>query len=194
MEKKMSYREAVQQAQARQAQLDAFNWRLGLPTLSAQGVTLRELRASDAQALFAMLTTAEVAEFGAPLPRTLEGFSGFIRKVHDERLAGNSICFAVVPDGYEDAMGFFQVGQLEAGFGSAEWGFALPPFWGTAVFQGAARAVAEFVFGVVGVHRLEARSIAANKRGNAALRKMGTMQETQDDWRQVKMVWGPEFH
>jgi RimJ/RimL family protein N-acetyltransferase len=50
------------------------------------------------------------------------------------------------------------------------------------------------VFGVVGVHRLEARSIAANKRGNAALRKMGTMQETQDDWRQVKMVWGPEFH
>jgi ribosomal-protein-alanine N-acetyltransferase len=191
---KMSYREQVQQAQARQAQLDAFNWRLGLPRLSAQWVTLRELRESDAPALFAMLTTAEVAEFGSPLPRTVEGFRGFIRKVHDERLAGTSICFAVVPDGYQDAMGFFQVTQLEAGFGSAEWGFALPPFWGTAVFQGAARAVAEFAFGVVGVHRLEARSIAANKRGNAALRKLGAMKETEDDWRQVKMVWGPEFH
>ena len=190
----MSYRERVQQAQARQAQLDAFNWRLGLPTLSAQWVTLRELRESDAPALFAMLTTAEVAEFGSPLPRTLEGFSGFTRKVHDERLAGNSFCFAVVPDGYEDAMGFFQVAQLEPGFGSAQWGFALSPCWGTAVFQGAARAVAEFAFGVVGVHHLEARSIAANRRGNAALRKMGSMEETQDDWRQVKMVWGPEFH
>jgi RimJ/RimL family protein N-acetyltransferase len=191
---KMSYREQVQQAQARQAQLDAFNWRFGLPALSAQWVTLRELRDSDAPALFAMLTTAEAAEFGSPLPRTLEGFSSFIRKVQEERLAGNSFCFAVVPDGYEDAMGFFQVSQLEPGFASAEWGFALSPCWGTAVFQGAARAVAEFAFGVVGVHHLEARSIAANGRGNAALRKMGSMEETQDDWRQVKVVWGPEFH
>ena len=211
---KMPYQERTQPVQA--GQTSAFDWHFGLPTLSADKVTLREVRASDASALLAMLTTDEVAEFVSPLPRSVEGFHDFIREVHDDRLAGNSFCFGIVPDGYEDAMGLFQVRQLEPGFGSAEWGFALgSPFWGTGVFNEGARAVIDFAFGVVGVHRLEARSIAANGRGNAALRKMGALQEgllrraflrngryydqilwsiLKDDWRQAKTVWGPKFH
>jgi len=211
---KMPYQERTQPVQA--GQTSAFDWHFGLPTLSADKVTLREVRASDASALLAMLTTDEVAEFVSPLPRSVEGFHDFIREVHDDRLAGNSFCFGIVPDGYEDAMGLFQVRQLEPGFGSAEWGFALgSPFWGTGVFQEGARVVVDFAFGVVGVHRLEARSIAANGRGNAALRKMGALQEgllrraflrngryydqilwsiLKDDWRQAKTVWGPKFH
>src|SRR4029077_475294 len=129
-------------------------------TFRADRVTLREVRESDAPALMAMLTSEEVAEFISPLPRTVEGFVGFIREVHDERLSGRSFCFGIVPDGYEDAMGLFQVRQLQPGFGTAEWGFALgSPFWGSGVFQEGARAVIDFAFGVVGVHRLEARSI-----------------------------------
>jgi RimJ/RimL family protein N-acetyltransferase len=211
---KMPYQERIQPVQA--GQTSAFDWHFGLPTLSAEKVTLREVCESDAAALLAMLTTDEVAEFVSPLPRSVEGFHDFIREVHDDRLAGNSFCFGIVPDGYEDAMGLFQVRQLEPGFGSAEWGFALgSPFWGTGVFQEGARVVVDFAFGVVGVHRLEARSIAANGRGNAALRKMGALQEgllrrafvrngryydqilwsiLKDDWRQAKTVWGPKFH
>jgi RimJ/RimL family protein N-acetyltransferase len=211
---KMPYQERTQREQ--DGETSAFEWHFGLPTLRADKVTLREVRESDAPALLAMLTTDEVAEFVSPLPRTIEGFHAFIREAHDDRLAGNSFCFAIVPDGYEDAMGLFQVRQLEPGFGSAEWGFALgSPFWGTGVFHEGARAVVDFAFGVVGVHRLEARSIAANGRGNAALRKMGAMQEgllrrsflrngryydqilwslLKDDWGQTKAVWGPKLH
>jgi RimJ/RimL family protein N-acetyltransferase len=131
---KMPYQEHTEQVQ--EGQTNAFEWHFGLPTLHADKVTLREVRESDAPALLAMLTTDEVAEFVSPLPHTIEGFHGFIRDVHDDRLAGNSFCFAIVPDGYEDAMGLFQVRQLEPGFGSAEWGFALgSPFWGTGVFN-----------------------------------------------------------
>jgi ribosomal-protein-alanine N-acetyltransferase len=211
---KMPYQERTVQVQ--EGQTSAFEWHFGLPTLNADKVTLREVRASDAPALLAMLTTDEVAEFVSPLPHTIEGFHDFIRDVHDDRLAGNSFCFAIVPDGYEDAMGLFQVRQLEPGFGSAEWGFALgSPFWGTGVFNEGARAIVDFAFGVVGVHRLEARSIATNGRGNAALRKMGALQEgllrrsflrngryydqilwsiLKDDWRQTQAVWGPKLH
>ena len=210
----MPYQERVRPGE--DGQTSAFDWHFGLPMLSAHKVTLREIRESDAGALLAMLTTDEVAEFVSPLPRTIEGFHGFIREVHQDRLAGNSFCFGIVPDGYEDAMGLFQVRQLEPGFGSAEWGFALgSPFWGTGVFQEGARVVIDFAFGVVGVHRLEARSIAANGRGNAALRKMGAIQEgllrrafvrngryydqilwsiLKDDWRQARTVWAPKFH
>jgi len=194
----------------------ALDWRFGLPTIRAGKVTLRDIRQTDASALMAMLSTDEVAEFISPLPRTVEGFHGFITEVHNERLLGNSFCYGVVPDGYEDAMGLFQVRQLEPGFGSAEWGFALgSPFWGSGVFLDGARAVIDFSFGVVGVHRLEARSITSNARGNAALRKVGAMQEgilrrsfqrngrlfdqvlwsiLRDDWRQGQPVTGPMLH
>ena len=193
-----------------------FGWHFGLPTLSGAKVTLREVRGSDAPALLAMLTSEEVAEFVSPLPRTVAGFEQFIADSHHERTRGNSFCFGVVPDGYEDAMGLFQVRQLEPGFGSAEWGFAIgSPFWGRGVFVEGAKLVIDFTFGVVGVHRLEARSIASNARGNAALRKVGAMQEgilrrsfqrngrffdqilwsiLKDDWRQTKAAWGPRLH
>jgi len=209
---KMPYQERTPQVQAEPT--SAFDWHFGHQTPTTEKVTLREVREGDAAALLAMLTTEEVSEFVSPLPRTVEGFHDFIREVHDDRLAGNSFCFGIVPDGYEDAMGLFQVRQLEPGFGSAEWGFALgSPFWGTGVFHEGARVVVDFAFGVVGVHRLEARSIAANGRGNAALRKMGALQEgllrrafvrngryydqilwsiLKDDWRQAKTVWGPK--
>lgn len=155
-----------------------FSWHFGLPTLRGEKVTLRELRESDAHALLAMLTADEVAEFISPLPRTVQGFADFIADAHLDRMLGNSFCFAIVPDGYEDAMGVFQVRQLEPGFVSAEWGFALgSPFWGSGLFIDGAKAIINFSFGVVGVHRLEARSIASNGRGNAALRKVGALQE-----------------
>ena len=155
-----------------------FDWHFGLPTIAGDKVKLRDVQASDAPALLAMLTSEEVSEFVSPLPRTVDGFEGFIAECHHERTLGQSFCFAVVPEGYEDAMGLFQVRQLEPGFGSAEWGFALgSPFWGRGVFFEGAKAVIDFAFGVVGVHRLEARSIASNARGNAALRKIGALQE-----------------
>jgi ribosomal-protein-alanine N-acetyltransferase len=198
------------------ARESAFDWHFGLPTIRASKVTLREIRPADASSLMAMLTSEEVAEFISPLPRTLDGFRGFIHDVHAARQSGKSFCFGIVPDGYDDAMGLFQVRQLDFGFASAEWGFALgSPFWGTGAFQEGARAVIDFAFDVVGVHRLEARSIASNGRGNAALRKMGAMQEgvlrrsfvrngryfdqilwsiVKDEWGQARVVWGPRLH
>jgi RimJ/RimL family protein N-acetyltransferase len=194
----------------------AFDWHFGLPTLRAGSVTLREVCERDAPSLMAILNSEEVADFISPLPRTLDGFKSFISDAHHERLAGESFCFAVVPDGYQDAMGLFQVRQLEMDFGTAEWGFALASaFWGSGVFQEGAHGVIDFAFDVVGVHRLEARSIASNGRGNAALQKMGALPEgllrrsflrdgmyfdqilwsiAKDDWRQSKAVWGPKLH
>ena len=166
---KMPYQDQVRV----QAGSIPFDWHFGLPTIKAEKVTLREVRESDAPALLAMLTSDEVAEFVSPLPRTVDGFMGFIAEAHHERTRGNSFCFGVVPDGYDDAMGLFQVRQLEPGFGSAEWGFAIgSPFWGSGMFLDGARAIIDFSFGVVGVHRLK-RARSRRTDGNAALRKVG---------------------
>jgi ribosomal-protein-alanine N-acetyltransferase len=154
------------------------DWKKGLPVLSSGDVMLREMRLSDAPFLFALLTTEEVARFISPPPASVEGFERFIIWAHLERQAGRYACFAVVPHGMKTAIGIFQVRQLDAGFETAEWGFAIgSAFWGSGVFAAGARLVLAFAFNVVGVRRLEARAAVRNGRGNGALRKIGAVCE-----------------
>jgi ribosomal-protein-alanine N-acetyltransferase len=154
------------------------DWKTGLPVLTGSRITLRELRVSDAPSLFAMITTEEVARFISPPPTTVEGFERFIMWANREREAGSYACFAIVPHGMDTAVGLFQVRQLEPGWGTAEWGFAMgSAFWGTGVFAEGARMVLEFAFDTIGVHRLEARAAVQNGRGNGALRKLGAVCE-----------------
>ena len=188
------------------------DWRHALPVLTGDTITLRELELRDAPALLALLTTAEVARFISPPPTTVEGFERFISWAARERQMGTYVCFAVVPHGMTTAVGLFQVRQLDAGFATAEWGFALgSAFWGTGMFVEGARLTVDFAFEVIGSTRLEARAAVGNGRGNGALRKIGAVQEAvlrksfmcggeyidqslwsivQNEWRQAKSVWG----
>jgi RimJ/RimL family protein N-acetyltransferase len=197
-------------------QVVAPDWRAGLPVLSAGKVTLRELQLSDAPSLLAMLNTEEVTRFVSPPPTTIDGFERFILWSHRQRAEGLYACFAVVPDGFEHAMGLIQVRQLEPGFGTAEWGFALgSPFWGTGAFPAAARLAVDFIFNTLGTHRLEARAAVPNGRGNGALRKLGAVQEgvlrrsllrngqyldqilwtiLDEDWQLAGAGWNPRIH
>jgi RimJ/RimL family protein N-acetyltransferase len=192
------------------------DWKKALPVIAGARVTLRELRLSDAPSLCDLLTTEEVSRFISPPPTSVDGFERFIEWTHQERAAGRYVCFAVVPHGLDTAIGIFQIRQLEPGFGTAEWGFAIgSPFWGTGVFMDAARHTVEFAFETVGVHRLEARAAVANGRGNGALAKIGAVKEgvlrrsflrngeyldqalwsmVREEWRQAKAVWGSIIH
>jgi RimJ/RimL family protein N-acetyltransferase len=203
-------------ASARPATTTTSDWKQALPVLTGSMVTLRELRLSDATALLTMLSTEEVARFISPPPTTVEGFERFIAWTHRERAAGNYACFAVVPHGMDSAIGIFQIRQLEPGFGTAEWGFAIgSAFWGTGVFMDGARMVIDFAFDTIQTHRLEARAAILNGRGNGALRKIGAMQEgilrksflrngeyldqalwtiLDEDWKQQRVVWGVRVH
>jgi ribosomal-protein-alanine N-acetyltransferase len=196
-------------------QVVSTDWRDGLPVLSGKQVMLRELRASDAQSLFAMLTTEEVSRFISPPPTTVEGFERFIAWTHRQRSAGSYACFAVTVKGTDTAIGIFQLRELEPGFGTAEWGFAIgSAYWGTGVFQEGAELMVTFAFDSVGVHRLEARAAVRNGRGNGALRKIGAIQEgllrksfykngeyldqalwtiLDEDW-QARSVWSGPVH
>ena len=220
---KLSFREA-QTVTNMQAVIEAASgtvtttsdWRQSLPVLTGSMATLRELRLSDATSLLSMLSTEEVARFISPPPTTVEGFERFIAWTHRERAAGNYACFAVVPHGMDTAIGIFQVRQLEPGFGTAEWGFAIgSAFWGTGVFMDGARMVIDFAFNTIQTHRLEARAAILNGRGNGALRKIGAVQEgilrksflrngeyldqalwtiLDEDWRAQRVIWGVRVH
>ena len=156
----------------------ATNWKERLPALSADGLTLREIKAQDAGPLLTLLSCDDVSRFMSPLPPTLESFGRFVKWNHDQRALGLSICFVVIPDGIDSPVGIFQMRSLESAFTTAEWGFAIgSPFWGSGLFANAARRVLDFAFGTIGVKRLEARACAENRRGNGALRKLGATPE-----------------
>lgn len=153
-------------------------WRQGLPVLQGAGVTLRNLCVEDAASLMAHLATTEVAEYISPAPRDLQGFERFVQWALDQQAAGALFCFAVVPDGMDEAVGVIQVCRLGESFEVAEWGFAVgASFWGTGIFATAANLVIDYVFDAVGVERLEARCAVENKRGSGALRKLGAVAE-----------------
>ena len=97
------------------------DWRTGLPCLTGNLVNLREMRASDAPALFAALSSEQVSKFISPPPATVNGFERFVGWAIRQRQAGQYVCFAVVPHGTDTAVGIFQVRSLEPAFGTAEW-------------------------------------------------------------------------
>jgi RimJ/RimL family protein N-acetyltransferase len=192
------------------------DWRSGLPVLTHDTVTLRDLRLSDAPSLFAMLSTDEVRRYMSPPPSEVAGFERFIEWAHTERSAGRYLCFAVVPGGYDVAIGIFQVRALDPSFSAGEWGAAFgSPFWGTGIFQASARMLFDFVFEELGLHRLEARAAVRNGRANGAARKVGAVPEgvarqglhcrgryhdqlmwsiLAEDWRQSKIDERPMVH
>ncbi len=192
------------------------NWQQQLPVLSAGLVTLRALRPEDADSLFQLLTTEEVARFVSPPPSTAEGFRRFIAWAASEQAAGRYACFAVVPAGLDTAVGIFQVRQLDSTFDTAEWGFVLgSAYWGTGIFAEAAPMVVEFAIDCIGVRRLEARAAVLNGRGNGALAKSGAVREAvlrqsflrngqlydqhlwsilADDWRAARSQREPQVH
>jgi ribosomal-protein-alanine N-acetyltransferase len=210
---KMPYQPDLDQPMQTDSQATTSDWRTAMPVLVGSKVTLRELEVSDAPALFSMLTPEEVSRFISPPPTTVDGFEKFITWARAERAAGRYVCFAVVPHGMQTAIGLFQVRQLEPGFATAEWGFAIgSAFWGTGIFVDGGQMVVKFAIETLNVLRLEARAAVANGRGNGALRKLGAVQEgilrrsflkngqfldqmlwsiLAEEWRQSNVVWGP---
>jgi ribosomal-protein-alanine N-acetyltransferase len=154
------------------------NWSEGLPRLEGERVTLRELRPSDAPALYRTVRMPDVAQQMWPPPATLEAVERFIERTHVNRGLGQSIYFGVVPGGETDVAGLFELRPMQPRFFRLELGYFLhPAWWGTGVFSEAAQLIREFAFGVLGAQRIEARVSVDNPRGNAALRKIGARRE-----------------
>ncbi len=186
------------------------------PVLVGKGFSLRELRLADAETLMTWLSTEEVARFISLPPATLVGFQEFIEWSHRRSAAGQHVCFAVVPEGLDTPVGLVQIRSLATGFTTAEWGFALAvDYWGTGLFVEAAKLVAGYAFEHLGTHRLEARAVVRNGRGNGALKKIGAVLEAvlhrsfhrggeyldqvlwairREDWRAAQIIEQPAIH
>jgi RimJ/RimL family protein N-acetyltransferase len=141
-------------------------------------VTIRELRGDDAGSLTSLFADPDVGRYIPPPPATPGDFVRFINWAHEQRESGSVLCFGVVPDGHDAAVGVLQLHEMEPTFYVSEWGFVLGrPYWGTGLFPRSAALLLRFAFETLGTHRLEARAMATNSRANAVLRRLGATEE-----------------
>lgn len=153
-------------------------WSTRLPVLEGQACRVREVEVGDAGNLHEMLTDPEVQRYASPPPSTREAFARFVEWSHEQRLLGKYACFVIEPRAHSRAVGLIQLRALDPSFQCAEWGFAIGrPFWGSGLFPAAAELLLDFVFGPMGVHRLEARSVVANRAAIGRLRRLGAVFE-----------------
>ena len=136
----------------------------------------------------------------------------FIEWTHRRRAEGKHVCFAVVPDGCDAAVGIIQFHALEDDFSVAEWGFALgSAYWGKGLFVDGAQAGARVrvrqrgraAHGSARRHRERARQRgpAEDGRGAGGRARQSFARACRrynqylwsilpSDWRRAKATWG----
>jgi ribosomal-protein-alanine N-acetyltransferase len=155
-----------------------LDWREGLPLLVTPGVVLRELRRSDAAALWRIARSPDVARFSFSPPPSVEAFETFVARAWRDRADGKFACFAIVPRDQEEPAGMMELRSLQPKFFRAELGLLLEAsLWGNRVFEDAMRQICEFAFKTVGVRRMEIRASVNHTPCNAALEKLGVTKE-----------------
>jgi RimJ/RimL family protein N-acetyltransferase len=146
--------------------------------LSGRVVVLREPAPQDLGALVDLLSIGDATRFGLEEPVSNVAVQELIERFTRERASGLSVTFAITATASRTIVGLAQVRQLDAAFEAAEWECTIAPSSrGSGLFLDAARLLGSFAFGTLGTHRLEARVLSQNGRGNGALRKLGAVQE-----------------
>lgn len=155
-------------------------WRILPPVLRGRGAVLREVEPLDAGSLLSLLTHDEISRVIAAgsVPGSLDDVARHIEAARAERADGRGLCLICAPESPAAPAGVFRISRLELQGGSAEWQFVLAPeYWGRGLFFAAAPLVIDFVFDILGMHRLEARAAVHNGRAAGALRKLGAVPE-----------------
>jgi RimJ/RimL family protein N-acetyltransferase len=156
----------------------AADWRTALPTLASRLVTLRELAADDLGPLAILLSAADASRFGIDAPDAGVAAHLLIDRAAGHRASGLAFTYAITLGATRALVGVVQVRRLDPAFEGAECDCTIAPAArGTGVFLEAARLAGSFAFAAVGAHRLEARVLLQNGRGNGAMRKLGAVQE-----------------
>ncbi len=153
-------------------------WTRELPALVGPSVTLREPTAADSATVLELMLTAESVRFGLTVDIDDAAVAAFLEQVQADRGAGRSFTYLATLNASGRGIGLFQARALDPTFENGEWEASLlPSVRGTGLFVECAQLVATFAFGTLRTHRLESRVLLENGRANAALRKLGAMQE-----------------
>jgi len=151
----------------------------GTPTLNTVRLTLRELRQSDAPAVFSIFSDPEtVLYWGHDLLSDKSQAEDLIRTNLECVTAGNCYYWAIEHDATDEVIGTCTLFKIDTSNRHAELGYVLKrSFWRRGLMAEAITAIIEFSFETLNMHRLEADTDPNNVASNALLEKFGFVRE-----------------
>ena len=168
-------------------QLPAF------PVLTTERMVLRELRHSDAEAVFAMRSDPLVMQHVArPLATTLADATALIDRITGMVAANDAVQWAMTLKGDDTFIGIIGHWRIVKEHHYAELGYMLSRSqWGKGLMSEAIGAVVPFGLGPLGLHRVEAITRPQNAGSIRALLKNGFVQEghIKED-----ILWNGAYH
>lgn len=149
------------------------------PVLSTERLILREVRRSDADALFRLRADERVMEH-IPRPRavSMDDVQALIDTVLQVQASGDGISWAITLRGADRLIGTIGFYRLKKEHHRGEVGYALhSDHWRKGYMKEALRAVVDCGFHRYGFHSIEAVTDPRNAASNALLERCGFVRE-----------------
>ena len=146
-----------------------------IPLVTTERMVLRELLASDAEAVFSMRSDHKVMRYvPRPMAKTIDDASALIDLVNSRNATNDSVQWAITLKEGDAMIGIIGYWRFEKEQHLAELGYMLhPAHWGQGLVSEAIGAVLKFGFGTLGLHRVEAVTRPENAASIRALEKNG---------------------
>lgn len=147
--------------------------------LRGDRVTLRQVTAADAPALFAVFGDPEVTRFWSSPPLVdLAAAAALVDEIHDYFETGHLFQWGVTLADGDELIGTATLAEIDRANRRAEIGFAFRrDAWGRGLAGDAVRVLIDFAFGPFGLHRLEADVDPDNAAALRLLERQGFTRE-----------------
>jgi [ribosomal protein S5]-alanine N-acetyltransferase len=149
---------------------------MAIPTLRTERLVLREPTPADAPAVLVFRGDPRVQRFNDEPLRDVTAAAAFIEHLLAESAADTRRHWAIVAD--DEVIGLIVLHAWERHHRRAELGYEMAvSHWGQGIAGEAARAVIEYGFTTMNLHRIEAHTIADNDRSVRLLERLGFQRE-----------------
>lgn len=148
------------------------------PVLTTERLTLRQLQQSDAADVLVFRGDWEVQKYNGRVFQNVKEVQTLIEELHDEFRALTGVSWAVTLTDDGAVLGLFGLHHWSKYHRRAEVGYDLArTHWGKGIASEALRAIIQFGFERMSLHRIYASTIADNHRSVRLLERLGFQRE-----------------
>lgn len=148
---------------------------LQFPEIATGRLRLRPIEQKDAEALFTILSDERVTEYYGHGPhRTINHTRELIRQIQERYEMSEAIRWGITFKGEDALIGSCSLHRFGPGYHYCQTGYELNPlYWRRGIAEEAMRAVLDYAFNEMGLHRVEAIIDIANAGSKGLLLKLG---------------------
>ncbi len=149
------------------------------PTLHTPRLTLREMTADDAEALFEIRSDERAMRYiGRPLQKEVSESAELIEKIRTNFAQNEAIAWGIFFHGQSKLLGNISFWKMDKENHRTEIGYMLhPDYWRQGIMDEAMTAALEYCFKVLDFHSIEANTDPENAASGRILEKHGFVQE-----------------